>query len=90
MIRQKFSANELNPLLSTKADNIEISNALNKINFELNLRPTNDQIINILNDKVDKKEFMYYINSKPTTNDYYNNRKKNFLLFQCIYENTNQ
>ncbi len=88
MIRQKFSANELNPLLSTKADNIEISNALNKINFELNLRPTNDQIINILNDKVDKKEFMYYINSKPTTNDYYNNRKKieelqkNFENFQ--------
>ena len=88
MIRQKFSANELNPLLSTKADNLEISNALNKINFELNLRPTNDQIINILNDKVDKKEFMYYINSKPTTNDYYNNRKKieelqkNFENFQ--------
>ena len=87
-IRQKFSVNELNPLLNAKADNAEISNALNKINFELDHRPTNDQIINILNDKVDKKEFMYYINSKPTTNDYYNNRKKieelqkNFENFQ--------
>ena len=87
-IRQKFSVNELNPLLNAKADNTEISNALNKINFELDHRPTNDQILHILNDKVDKKEFMYYINSKPTTNDYYNNRKKieelqkNFENFQ--------
>jgi hypothetical protein len=87
-IRQKFSVTELNPLLNAKADNAEISNALNKINFELNHRPTNDQILHILNDKVDKKEFMYYINSKPTTNDYYNNRKKieelqkNFEIFQ--------
>jgi hypothetical protein len=87
-IRQKFGVTELNPLLNAKADNAEISNALNKINFELNHRPTNDQILHILNDKVDKKEFMYYINSKPTTNDYYNNRKKieelqkNFEIFQ--------
>ena len=87
-IRQKFGLNELNPLLNQKANNLEITNALNKINYELENRPTNDKIIQILNDKVDKKEFMYYINSKPTTNDFYNNRKKieelqnNFETFQ--------
>ena len=75
-IRQKFGINELNPLLNEKANNSEISNALNKINYELENRPTNDNINEILKDKVDKKEFMYYFNSKPTTNDFYNNRKK--------------
>ncbi len=92
-IRQKFSVTDLNPLLNAKADNDEISNALNKINFELEHRPTNDQILHILNDKVDKKEFMYYINSKPTTNDYYNNRKKIEELqqnFQTFQNNFNQ
>ena len=62
-IRQKFGINELNPLLNEKANNSEISNALNKINYELENRPTNDNIIEILKDKVDKKEFMYYFNS---------------------------
>ena len=87
-IRQKFGLNELNPLLNEKANNLEIKNALNKINYELDNRPTNDKIMEILNDKVDKKEFMYYFNSKPTTNDFYNNRKKieelqtNFETFQ--------
>ena len=92
-IRQKFSVTDLNPLLNAKADNDEITNALNKINFELEHRPTNDQILHILNDKVDKKEFMYYINSKPTTNDYYNNRKKIEELqqnFQTFQNNFNQ
>jgi len=75
-------------LLNEKANNSEISNALNKINYELENRPTNDNINEILKDKVDKKEFMYYFNSKPTTNDFYNNRKKieelqnNFETFQ--------
>ena len=87
-IRQKFGLNELNPLLNEKANNLEITNALNKIHYELDNRPTNDKIMQILNDKVDKKEFMYYFNSKPTTNDFYNNRKKieelqtNFETFQ--------
>lgn len=75
-IRQKFGLNELNPLLNEKANNLEISNALNKINFELENRPTNDKIIEILKDKVDKNELMYYFNSKPTTNDFYNIRKQ--------------
>ena len=87
-IRQKFGVNELNPLLNKKADNLEISNILSKMNNELGNRPTNEEIIEILKEKVDKNEFMYYINSKPTTNDYYNNRKKieelqnNFENFQ--------
>ena len=75
-IRQKFGVNELNPLLNKKADNLEISNILSKMNNELGNRPTNEEIMEILKEKVDKNEFMYYINSKPTTNDYYNNRKK--------------
>ena len=75
-IRQKFGVNELHPLLNEKADNSEISNALNIINNELRNRPTNEQINKILKEKIDKKEFMYYFNSKPTTNDFYNNRKK--------------
>ena len=87
-IRQKFGVNELNPLLNKKADNLEISNILSKMNNELGNRPTNEEIMEILKQKVDKNEFMYYINSKPTTNDYYNNRKKieelqnNFENFQ--------
>ena len=87
-IRQKFGVNELNPLLNKKADNLEISNILSKMNNELGNRPTNEEIMEILKEKVDKNEFMYYINSKPTTNDYYNNRKKieelqnNFENFQ--------
>ena len=75
-MRQKFGINELNPILSTKADNLEISNILNKISNELENRPTNEQILELLKEKIDKKEFMYYFNSKPTTNDFYNNRKK--------------
>ena len=75
-IRQKFGINELNPLLNSKADNLEITSMLNKINNELENRPTNSQLMEILKDKVDKNEFLYYFNSKPTTNDFYNNRKK--------------
>ena len=87
-IRQKFGINELNPILNTKADNLEISNILTKISNELENRPTNEQINEILKEKIDKKEFMYYFNSKPSTNDFYNNRKKieelqnNFENFQ--------
>ena len=87
-IRQKFGINELNPLLNRKADNLEITNMLNKINNELENRPTNEQLMEILKEKVDKSEFMYYFNLKPTTNDFYNNRKKieelqnNFENFQ--------
>ena len=87
-IRQKFGINELNPLLNSKADNLEITSMLNKINNELENRPTNSQLMEILKDKVDKNEFLYYFNSKPTTNDFYNNRKKieelqkNFEHFQ--------
>ena len=75
-IREKFGVNELHPLLNEKVDNSEITNILNNIKIELRNRPTNDQINNILKEKIDKKEFMYYFNSKPTTNDFYNNRKK--------------
>ena len=75
-IRQKFGINELNPILNTKADNLELSNILNKISNEIENRPTNEQILELLKEKIDKKEFMYYFNSKPTTNDFYNNRKK--------------
>ena len=75
-MRQKLGINELNPLLNKKADNLEISNILNKISNELENRPTNEQILELLKEKIDKNEFMYYFNSKPTTNDFYNNRKK--------------
>lgn len=55
----------------------KILNTFNNINNELENRPTNDEIFQILNEKVDKKELIYYLNSKPSTNDLYNNRKKN-------------
>lgn len=54
----------------------KILNTFNNINNELENRPTNDEIFQILNEKVDKKELIYYLNSKPSTNDLYNNRKK--------------
>lgn len=75
-LREKFSYNELNPLLNNKLDNSELEQIINNINIELEKRPTNEEIIQILNQKVDKKELAYYLESKPSTNDLYNNRKK--------------
>lgn len=73
---KNFRTNEINPLLSSKMDEKNILNTFNNINNELENRPTNDEIFKILNEKVDKKELIYYLNSKPSTNDLYNNRKK--------------
>ena len=75
-LREKFGYNELNPLLNNKLDNSELEQIINNINIELEKRPTNEEIIQILNQKVDKKELTYYLESKPSTNDLYNNRKK--------------
>ena len=75
-LREKFGYNELNPLLNNKLDNSELEQIINNINIELEKRPTNEEIIQILNQKVDKKELIYYLESKPSTNDLYNNRKK--------------
>lgn len=75
-LREKFSFNELNPLLNNKLDNSDLEQIINNINIELEKRPTNEEIIEILNQKVDKKELAYALESKPSTNDLYNNRKK--------------
>ena len=75
-LREKFSFNELNPLLNNKLDNSDLDQFINNINIELEKRPTNEEIIQILNQKVDKKELAYYLESKPSTNDLYNTRKK--------------
>ena len=75
-LREKFSFNEINPILNTKLDSSELSQVLENVNIELEKRPTNEEIAQILNEKVDKKELVYYLESKPSTNDLYNNRKK--------------
>ena len=75
-LREKFSFNELNPLLNNKLDNSDLDQFINNINIELEKRPTNEEINQILNQKVDKKELAYYLESKPSTNDLYNIRKK--------------
>ena len=75
-LREKFSFNEINPILNTKLDSSELNQILENVNIELEKRPTNEEIAQILNEKVDKKELVYYLESKPSTNDLYNNRKK--------------
>ena len=75
-LREKFSFNELNTLLNTKLDSSELSQILENVNIELEKRPTNEEIVQILNEKVDKKELVYCLESRPSTNDLYNNRKK--------------
>ena len=75
-LREKFSFNEINPILNTKLDSSELNQVLENVNIELEKRPTNEEIAQILNEKVDKKELVYYLESKPSTNDLYNNRKK--------------
>ena len=75
-LREKFSFNEINPILSSKLDYSELNNILENLNIELEKRPTNEEIVQILNEKADKKELAYYLESKPSTNDLYNTRKK--------------
>ena len=75
-LREKFSFNELNSLLNTKLDSSELAQILENVNIELEKRPTNEEIVQILNEKVDKKELVYCLESRPSTNDLYNNRKK--------------
>ena len=75
-LREKFSFNELNTLLNTKLDSSELAQILENVNIELEKRPTNEEIVQILKEKVDKKELVYCLESKPSTNDLYNNRKK--------------
>ena len=75
-LRAKFSFNELNTLLNTKLDSSELAQILENVNIELEKRPTNEEIVQILNEKVDKKELVYCLESRPSTNDLYNNRKK--------------
>ena len=75
-LREKFSFNELNTLLNTKLDSTELAQILENVNIELEKRPTNEEIVQILNEKVDKKELVYCLESRPSTNDLYNNRKK--------------
>ena len=73
---KNFGINEISPLLNSKVNEKKILNTFNNINNELENRPTNDEIFQILNEKVDKKELIYYLNSKPSTSDLYNDRKK--------------
>ena len=75
-LREKFSFNELNTLLNNKLDSSELAQILENVNIELEKRPTNEEIVQILNEKVDKKELVYCLESRPSTNDLYNNRKK--------------
>jgi hypothetical protein len=75
-LREKFSFNELNTLLNTKLDSSELAQILENVNIELEKRPTNEEIVQILKEKVDKKELVYCLESRPSTNDLYNNRKK--------------
>ena len=75
-LREKFSFNEINPILNTKLDTTELNQILENVNIELEKRPTNEEITPILNEKVDKKELEYYLESKPSTNDLYNIKKK--------------
>ena len=75
-LREKFSFNEINPILNSKLDYSELNNILENLNIELEKRPTNEEIAQILNEKADKKELAYYLESKPSTNDLYNTRKK--------------
>ena len=75
-LREKFSYSELNPLLNNKIDASDLSQIIDNINIELEKRPTNEELIPILKEKIDKKELIYYLESKPSTNDLYNTRKK--------------
>ena len=89
-LREKFSFNEINPILSSKLDYSELNNILENLNIELEKRPTNEEIAQILNEKADKKELAYYLESKPSTNDLYNTRKKieeNSRNIELIKEN---
>ena len=57
---KNFGINEISPFLNSKVDEKKILNTFNNINNELENRPTNDEIFQILNEKVDKKELIYY------------------------------
>ena len=88
VLHNKLGINEINPLLTKKVDNEELSSIINNINQELELRPTNEEIIQALNEKVDKSDFFKNISSKPINDDIYENKKKidevqkNFQNFQ--------
>ena len=75
-LREKFSFNEINPILNTKLDSSDLSHLIENINTELEKRPTNDELAQILSEKLDKKELAFFLESKPSTNDLYNTRKK--------------
>ena len=87
-MEKKIRQKNLDPLFKKKAEKINISNALNNITNALENRPTNDDIIQVLNDKLDKKDFVYYFNSKPSIEDFnnsvmqINDLQKQFEIFQ--------
>ena len=63
------SREEIDNSLNFKANSDDIFQAINNLSQELFNRPTNDEILKNLEDKISKNELMYYLNEKPNMED---------------------
>ena len=68
-LRGKPSREEIENSLSFKANNDDIFQAINNLSQELFNRPTNEEILKNIDEKISKNELMYYLNQKPNMED---------------------
>ena len=78
-INNKLSREEIEEL-KFKINNDDIFQAINNISQELDNRPTHEEINNVLEGKMNKNEFMFYLNQKNNSNENININKFNDLL----------
>ena len=78
-INNKLSREEIEEL-KFKINNDDIFQAINNISQELDNRPTHEEINNALEGKMNKDEFMFYLNQKNNSNENININKFNDLL----------
>ena len=68
-LRGKPSREEIENSLNFKANNDDIFQAINNLSQELFNRPTNEEILKNIDEKISKNELMYYLNQKPNMED---------------------
>ena len=68
-LRGKPSREEIENSLNFKANNDDIFQAINNLSQELFNRPTNEEILKNIDEKISENELMYYLNQKPNMED---------------------
>ena len=66
-INSKLDKSELD--LNSKCDNAEMNQIISDLKKSINTKASNEQVNQLLNDKITKNEVLFYLSNKPSTDD---------------------